>query len=170
MVRQKSSYRFGIFSDNRHPRMHAEIAEALADVLPGPTVRVSRQVGCVRIGFSSRQWPCLFPQHGPGPKHRRPIQLTDWQIAHCERHPDALLRGLIHSDGCRCTNRVRSAAGRTYEYPRYFFTNASDDILLICAAAFERVGVAYRWTNARTLSVARRDDVARLDAFIGPKG
>ena len=32
------------------------------------------------------------------------------------------IRGLIHSDGCRVTNKVW---GGKYEYPRYFFTNHS---------------------------------------------
>lgn len=81
-----------------------------------------------------------------------------------------LLRGLIHSDGCRCINRVTApATGKVYEYPRYFFDNKSDDILLIFGAACERVGAQYRWIREDGLSVARRDDVARLDTFIGPK-
>jgi hypothetical protein len=169
MIRQKSTYRFGVFTDDRHPDMHDEIARAIEAVLPGPKVGRSQQVGCTRIGSHSRAWPCLFPQHGPGPKHTREIRLTDWQIEHCERAPRLLLRGLIHSDGCRCINRVTSVAGKSYEYPRYFFDNKSDDILMICAAAFQRVGVEYRWTTNSTLSVARRADVELLDTFIGPK-
>jgi len=154
IVAVKKSFRFGVYTDNRHPAMHEEIAAATREVVPGPRVSIQQQTGCVRIGSHSRQWPCLFPQHGPGPKHTRQIRLTDWQIEHCERHPELLLRGLIHSDGCRSLNRIRSKAGKTYAYPRYFFTNASDDILLICAAAFERVGVSYTWTDDRNLSVA----------------
>ena len=26
-----------------------------------------------------QHWPCLFPQHGPGRKHERPIVLEHWQ-------------------------------------------------------------------------------------------
>ena len=45
-----------------------------------------------RPGASSCQahwkhWPCLFPQHGPGRKHERPIVLEDWQRAIVEAHP-----------------------------------------------------------------------------------
>ena len=52
-------------------------------------------------------WPCLFPQHGPGRKHERPIVLEQWQQEIVDVHPWALIRGLIHSDGCRALNRVR---------------------------------------------------------------
>ena len=51
-------------------------------------------------------WPCLFPQHGKGVKHDRPIVLADWQDAIVDEHPDQLVRGLLHSDGWRGTNRV----------------------------------------------------------------
>jgi hypothetical protein len=75
-----------------------------------------------------------------------------------------LLRGLIHSDGCRVINRVNGG-----EYPRYMFTNHSDDIRAIFANACNAFGVAWRRTNWRTLAVSRAPDVAQLDAIIGPK-
>jgi hypothetical protein len=84
-----------------------------------------------------------------------------------------MLRGLIHSDGCRCTNRVRRQVGggwRMHEYPRYFFTNASADIRSIFVEACELTGVECRPNNARNLSIARRHSVALLDSFVEPKG
>jgi hypothetical protein len=43
--------------------------------------QVSRvqKVGCTEVGSYSKHWPCLFPQHGPGKKHQRKIELTVWQ-------------------------------------------------------------------------------------------
>lgn len=158
-----------IYCCDAYPNIIGEVAAAAADVLPGHASSRSRKVGCTAVGSYSRSWPCLFPQHGPGPKHTREIRLTDWQIEHCERSPRMLLRGLIHSDGCRCINRVKRNAGGTYEYPRYMFSNKSDDILLIFGAACERVGVQYRWCRDDLLSVARRADVELLDTFVGPK-
>jgi hypothetical protein len=62
-------------------------------------------------------------------KHQRRIVLEPWQAAIAlDTHPDLFARGLIHSDGSRCVNRVRGANGRPYAYTRYFFTNRSDDI------------------------------------------
>lgn len=109
---------------------------------------------------------CLFPQHGPGRKHDRRIELESWQRVLVHQYPRQLLRGLIHSDGCRCTNRVWN--GR-YEYIRYFFTNSSEDILQIFRDACDAIGVPHRNSKPNTISIARREGVAMLDAFIGPK-
>ena len=92
--------------------------------------------------------------------------LDPWQTRIVGVYPRQLLRGLIHSDGCRVVNRVWS--GR-YAYPRYFFTNRSDDIQQIFRDACERAGVPHRNSRPDTISIARREGVARLDAFIGPK-
>jgi hypothetical protein len=114
-------------------------------------------------------WPCLFPQHGPGRKHHRRIELAPWQREVLERDPRPFLRGLIHSDGWRGLNRVR-AKGRDYAYPRYQFSNRSQDIKDLFCWACELIGVEWRPWGRHHISVARRDSVARLDEFIGPKG
>jgi hypothetical protein len=56
--------------------------------------------------------------------------LASWQADVVAEHPDELVRGLIQSDGNRHVNRVRGRLDRTkhYEYLRYMFTNASEDI------------------------------------------
>jgi len=54
----------------------------------------------------------------------RLISLTGWQRRICNQYPELLLRGLIHSDGCRVINRVWGGAKR-YAYPRYEFSNRS---------------------------------------------
>ena len=110
----------------------------------------------------------FFPQHGPGRKHKRVIKLADWQVRAVERHPHLLLRGLIHSDGCRFTNTVRHAR-KTYEYVRYNFSNRSADIRRIFCDTCDLLGIEWRVMNAWNISVARRASVARLDEFIGPK-
>ena len=98
--------------------------------------------------------------------------MESWQREIVAEHPERLLRGLFLSDGCRVTNwtvRPLAAGPKRYEYPRYLFSNESADIIGICGAALDALGV--RWTLPRRnmLSVARRADVAVLDAFIGPK-
>ncbi len=111
-----------------------------------------------------KHWPCVFPQHGPGVKHRRCIQLATWQEEVVADEPGRFLRGLIHSDGSRDLNRVNGKA-----YPRYQFTNASEDILGIFTRACDHLGVRWRRSDYRTISIARRDDVVKLDGVIGPK-
>ena len=49
------------------------------------------------------------------------------------------------------------------------FTNKSLDILALCCAALDQLGVAHcrpRWDQ---VSVARREAVAALDVWVGPK-
>ena len=105
-----------------------------------------------------------------GLKHRRPIVLHCWQeeIALGE-HPELFVRGLVHSDGWRGTNRVRGANGSPYAYPRYQFSNRSADIRRLFVLACEAIGVEARQMNEWTISVARRESVARLDEFVGLK-
>ena len=56
--------------------------------------------------------PCLFPQHGPGRKHERPIGLAGWQQEIVAAYPWDFLRGLLHSDGARVNNwATRVVAG-----------------------------------------------------------
>ena len=52
---------------------------------------------------------------------------------------------------------------------RYGFKNRSEDILRIFAAVCDLVGVYHTRSSATTISIYRKEAVARLDAFIGPK-
>jgi hypothetical protein len=65
-------------------------------------------------------------------------------------------------------NRVR-VNGKDYAYPRYNFTNHSADIRRLLTDTLDQLGIAWRQMNAVDISVARREAVAALDAFIGPK-
>jgi Homeodomain-like domain len=130
------------------------------------------QAGCTEVLSYSKHWPCLFPQHEPGRKHTRRIELGDWQRIIVERYPEDFARGLFHSDGYRGINRVRRNWGggdHWYEYPRYLFVNNSADILRLCGETLDQLGVAWRFSKPNTISVARNEAVARLDEFVGPK-
>lgn len=162
------SFKLRIACCAAYPDIIAETAEMVRRTLVGRTVGLIRRPGYTEVYATSFHWPCLVP-HGPGKKHLRPIVLTDWQreIA-LEQHPERLLRGLIHSDGSRCINRIRRG-DRVYEYPRYFFTNKSADIQGYFLEACERLGIDARPNNRWNLSVARRDAVEKLDRIVGPK-
>ncbi len=79
-----------------------------------------------------------------------------------------MIRGLIHSDGCRSINKV-VIRGKTYRYPRYFFSNESSDILAIMGRVLDQVGVEWRFNRHNSISIARRTSVAVMDAHVGPK-
>jgi hypothetical protein len=141
-------------------------------IRPGNKVSTQQETGCTEVMSYSRHWPCLFPQYGPGRKHMRKIELEPWQRTIVMGNPGHFARGLFHSDGYRGINRVRAhrAEGdRWYEYPRYLFTNESSDILGLCGETLDQLGVAWRFSRRNAISVARREAVARLDEFVGPK-
>jgi hypothetical protein len=160
------------------PGLMEECARAMLAVRPviiarrSPSVTTVQRQGCVEVCSYSKHWTCLFPQHGPGRKHERKIELEPWQQEIVAAYPGDFARGLFHSDGCRLINRVRRPVKdgeRWYEYPRYLFVNRSTDIHRLCGEALDRLGVVWRFSKPTTISVARREAVARLDEFVGPK-
>jgi hypothetical protein len=162
---RRGVYRLRITTDMRYPGIIAECVSAMRAVMPRNRVLVQRRrFRAVEIGSSSKAWLLLFPQHGPGPKHRRKIALAPWQAAIVERFPREFLRALIHSDGCRALNCVNGK-----DYPRYFFDQVSDDIRRLFCETCSRLGIEYTWSKQNTVSIARARSVALLDSFIGPK-
>jgi hypothetical protein len=154
------------------PGLIAECRDAITTVRPGIGVYTLQKEGYKMVTSYSRHWPSLFPQHGPGKKHERVIALTPWQQDIVHAHPWEFIRGLIHSDGCRVTNwTTRLVAGerKRYEYPRYFFTNLSGDIIRLFTDTLDRVGIDWTQANARNISIARKASVALMDTHVGPK-
>jgi hypothetical protein len=169
---QRQIYSLRIACDQRYPRLIAEAGGALASMRPGTKIYAVPAPGCVHVKSYWKHWPCLFPQHGPGRKHERPIELADWQRHIVQEHPGRFLRGLFHSDGCRFTNwteRVVAGQPKRYEYPRYMFSNKSTDIIGLCTWALDLLEISWRMCRPDLVSVARRDAVAALDVHVGPK-
>jgi Homeodomain-like domain len=163
-------YRLGITLDRRYPGIVRECEAAMGSVMPSSKVGVQR-LRHMRADFVysySRAWVCLFPQHGPGVKHQRAITLTDWQQEVTEVQSEKLLRGLIHSDGCHSVNTIKHAK-RVYVYPRYLFSNRSDDIRRIFSDACDRLGIEWRVMTKYDISIAHRESIAMMDEFVGPK-
>ena len=161
----KNVWRLRIFQDSRYTELVRRCGTAIwavSDLLPK---RVST-AGCTEIYSLWKHWICLVPQHGPGPKHLRAMRLADWQSRLVAHYPQEFIKGLVHSDGCRVVNRVQR---RRYEYVRYFFWNHSDEIRQLFVDACSQIGVESRPSNRYQISVAKRDSVAILESFIGPK-
>jgi hypothetical protein len=169
---RRDVYALSIKCCDAWPGLRDQARFALSSVMPTSSVFSVARIGCTEIKSTSKHWPCLFPQHGPGRKHERKIELEPWQQEIVNNHPGDFARGLFHSDGCRLINRVRRPlrdGDRWYENPRYLFVNMSADIHRLCGEALDRLGVAWRFSKPTTISVARREAVARLDQFVGPK-
>jgi hypothetical protein len=114
----------------------------------------------------------ILPQNHrrPGTGERTRCDWGYWAIV--AGHPGHFARRAIPFDGYCGVNRVwahLADGDRWYEYPRYLFTNESSDILGLCGEVLDELGVAWRFSRRNAISVARREAVARLDEFVGPK-
>ena len=169
---RRDVYALSIACCDDWPGLLAAAKSAMSAVMPTSSVFSVRRIGMTEVKSTSKHWPCLFPQHGPGRKHLRKIELADWQRVIVERYPGDFARGLFHSDGYRGVNRVCrrwDGAEHWYEYPRYLFVNNSADILRLCGETLDRLGAEWRFSKPNTISVARKEAVARLDKVVGPK-
>jgi hypothetical protein len=162
------TYRLRITLDGLYAGIVRECKSAIETLLPNRVSICRTQSRAVVVNAYSNTWQQLFPQHGAGPKHLRTIGLSPWQRRITQRCPEQLLRGLIHSDGNRHMNRIRHPS-KTYAYPRYTFSNRSDDIRAIFCEHLDLLDIPWRRMNRWNISVARREAVARLDEFVGPK-
>lgn len=173
----RSVFRLRVFLDLRYPGVINECESAIRDLVPRNKIhRLERrsnyvdraEASYVELSAHSKSWPCFFPQHGVGKKHERQVWLAEWQRRIVDDDPQFLLRGLIHSDGCRFENTGRGG----WRCPRYSFVNRSPDICAIFCDACDQLGL--RWTAAphgssRTIYISRKADVEWLDYYVGPK-
>jgi hypothetical protein len=161
---QPRTYRIRIFLDAKYPKIITDCAAALEAICVDKTAHLGSKPGCVEVGMSWNHWPCVFPQHGPGKKHLRRIQLAPWQAELAAHEREALVRGLIHSDGCRIV-----ANDRGNPSVRYHFSNLSEDIKSLYCESLDALGV--RWTRPcdKQIAVYSKASVAILDRFVGPK-
>lgn len=160
--RMPRTYVLRIFLNENQPHIIAEAARAMSQLVPIRRVGFGRNGRCVIVRSYWGSWPTLLPQHGPGRKHRRKIVLEPWQQTLVGSHPGQFVRGCIHSDGCRHRRVVRGK-----NYPAYAFSNRSTDILDLFADACRLLGIHYTKPSRIAISIARRSDVARLDAIMG---
>jgi hypothetical protein len=176
------AHRLRIALDLRYPGIVTEITELVQRCFPDNRVTATTPS---RSSWSGRNdtWtvlstysvhlPCLFPQHGPGRKHTRPILLEDWQLRAVEDHPWKFIRGCIQTDGCHFINRTDVHRPEPYEYLSYQFSNRSRDIAELFVSACDLGGVSCRLTGAPergwSVRVNRRASVALMVEHVGLK-
>lgn len=159
------TFRLRVVLDASYPEIIKACAAAMEAICPHKTARVGAHGrGAREVGMYWNHWPCLFPQHGPGRKHLRRIRLDPWQRAIISDHHRELIRGLIHSDGCRIVANDRGVLS-----VRYHFSNLSEDIKRIYCDSLDALGI--RWTRPcdKQIAVYRKESVRMMDGFIGPK-
>ena len=163
--RQPRTWVLRITCDTKYPTIITRCREAIDMLMPYQQAGVVRRPSqCLDVYLCSKHWPCLFPQHGPGLKHRRLIALEPWQQEIVDREPEEFVCGLIHSDGCRVI-----ANDRGVRSIRYHFSNRSEDIIGLFTAALDELGIHWTRSTKYIVSIYRKADTARLDEFVGPK-
>jgi hypothetical protein len=163
--RMPRTQRLRIFLDARYAAIVDETEALLRRGFPNNRVgRVVRHDGSmVVLSTHHNHLTCLFPQHGPGRKHDRLIELERWQEDLVLSAPWAFIKGCIRSDGCSFVNRT----GR-YEYLSYCFDNHSAEIRDLFATVCRVVGVACRPAGT-SVRIYRRASVALLQEHVGVK-
>jgi hypothetical protein len=167
--------RLRISLDTKYPQIITETQALLARAFPANKIDAIpyHDGACVNVSIYSKHLTCLFPQHGPGKKHKRRIVLEPWQEEIVDAAPWPFIRGCIRTDGCASINRTDVHRPQPYEYLSYDFSNFSEDITMLFVQACERVGVFTRTTcNARgrwSVRINRRDSVAPMLENVGLK-
>jgi hypothetical protein len=95
--------------------------------------------------------------------------LNDCEIGRRTGIPRGTIRDWRHGKTPGRGRRRPSWESRGRKYLRYTFDNASADIRRIFCDACDQLGIPWRQPKERTISIARREGVAMLDSFIGPK-
>ncbi|NLT04843.1 MAG: helix-turn-helix domain-containing protein [Solirubrobacterales bacterium] len=165
IVRQRRTYKLRLFLDSKYREIVQDSRHLLTRCFPynDAGTAYAHEGRMTILSVHSRHMPCAFPQHGPGPKHLRPIELERWQETIIDTAPWEFLKGLIRSDGCSFINRTGP-----YEYLSYHFSNHSEDIIGLFCRTCDAVGLDYR-RYRQAVRINRRASVARLQAEIGVK-
>ncbi|MGH7268333.1 MAG: hypothetical protein ACREMB_26230 [Candidatus Rokuibacteriota bacterium] len=166
--------RLRVALDAKYPRIIDDLSRLLERCLPhNPVGLVEARGGTMFfVSLYSSHLECLFPQHGPGLKHRRRITLEPWQSRIVQAAPWPFIRGCIRTDGCAFINRT-DVHRDPYEYLSYAFSNMSTDITELFIDACDRVGVFTRATRSRRglwqVRINRRRSVALMVDHVGLK-
>jgi hypothetical protein len=151
--------------DSKYPAIIERCRRAIDLLMPKQNAGIIRRSdGCTDVYLYSKHWPCLFPQHGPGPKHKRRIVLEPWQQTLVDQATEEFVIGLIQSDGCRVVANDRGVMSI-----RYHFTNMSEDIIGLFTAALDSLDIPWTRSSKKVVSIYRKAATARLDEFVGPK-
>ena len=92
------TWRLRVALDLAWPGIVGECAHSMQAVFPRNRIlsyQPDPNSRCGVVAVYSKQLVCLFPQHGRGAKHLRPIRLASWQTELVRKQPKQFLRGLI---------------------------------------------------------------------------
>jgi hypothetical protein len=165
--------RLRVVLDRKYPGIISDVEGLLGRCFPENEVDRVPAIGCFHVSVYSSHLVCLFPQHGPGPKHERPIVLEPWQRKLVDQAPWPFIRGCIRTDGCAFINRTDVHRDVPYEYLSYGFSNKSKDIVDLLVQSCDQVGVFTRVNCSAKgqwdVRINRRSSVALMLEHVGRK-
>lgn len=80
----------------------------------------------------------------------------------------AFVRGLIHSDGTRIV-AIEKKGSYERRAARYAFSNRSEDIKGLFCENLDALGIQWTRPSNRQIAIYRKQSVALMDEFVGPK-
>ena len=159
-------WRLRIFCDTKYPGIIEICASAMRSVYRR-TGCSSRREAAAQKSRCTRGIGAPFPQHGPVEAERGPAHGVRQERLVGEDRA-AFLRGLVHSDGSRYIAR-QTCRGHRYAWPRYCFSNLSEDIKHLFCETCDALGIAWRRADPKHIYINRRGAVAVMDELAGPK-
>lgn len=142
---RQNVFKISIYCDAKYKNILEDISQSLEILFPNSKAMRIRHTSdkCIAVYLYSSHLLKLFPQHGIGRKHERPIVLEDWQIDIINEFNEDFLKGLIYTDGCFYYSG---------KYERCNFTNKSMDIMNLCSESMKKLNINHkiRIKNANT--------------------
>lgn len=160
IVKFPRSYRLTISLGITHQDVIRRCFYSLSKVFERNKVNIinEKKAKVVRVIVYTKSLLALFPQHGPGKKHTRKIELASWQKEIIDLYPEAFIKGLIDSDGSYYIPKATGA-------PVYNFSNKSEDIKILLKHYCDILGIHYTIPSKKHIGFTRRDCVTKLDAI-----
>lgn len=161
--KMKRTWRLRIFMDSKYDNLNSFVHEKLSIFFNENKVNIikSKKSNLVIFTVHSNELCKLFPQHGEGLKHKRKINLFNWQEKITV--PEFLLKGLFHSDGCYCYHK-----GEKVKHYIYSFKNESKDIHEIFQKCCGKLKIDFTF-NKNTTGIYKKYEVEKLYKLIGSK-
>jgi hypothetical protein len=157
-------YRLRLFQNADYVNLIQKHIQSIKSLFPHNKIGVNKKKksNCCVISLYHTRLLNYFPQHGPGKKHNRAIELEEWQKDLVLRHPKSFLTGLYESDGTRYKVNIK---GYTYEY--IDFTNMSTDIHRLYKWACSLIGVETKmYSNGKNQGPRKQSHVKLLTEFM----
>jgi hypothetical protein len=161
------TYRMRIALDKKYIELNDFARANMCKIFVNNKVGEINSEGCIYLSVYNNELQEIFPQHGPGCKHNRKINLLKWQseiLINVE-----FMRGLIHSDGCF----YKEIINNKYHYDRFMFSNKSADLHELFQSTCDKINLEYDFQHKGDgiwqTRISKKDSVNKLKQIIGTK-